>query len=180
MLGVLPGFRGRGVGLALKRAQRDAARAAGIRRISWTFDQLQARNARLNLRLLGAIGMEFLPNLYGVTSSALHHGLPTHRRLVDWRLQAAPPEPGNDELPDVPQLGSDPEGALGHGRLLLELPRDFGSLARVDPEAAASSHARVCRALELALRQGYQAVDLILPREPPESAFYVLERSLRS
>jgi predicted GNAT superfamily acetyltransferase len=186
MLAVLPGFRGRGVGLALKRAQREAARAAGIRRISWTFDPLQARNARLNLRRLGAVGEEFLPNLYGVTSSALHHGLPTHRLLVNWRLEAAPPDrgsaPGNDELPDLLRLGADPERALGRGarRLLVELPRDFGSLARVDPGAAASWHARVCRALELALRQGYRAVDLILPREPPESAFYVLERGLRS
>jgi len=186
MLGVLPRYRGRGVGLALKRAQREAAIAAGIRRISWTFDPLQARNARLNLRRLGAIAEEFLPNLYGVTSSALHHGLPTHRLLVNWHLDAAPApvseDPGEEELPDLPRLGNAPEGALSSGnrRLLVELPRDLDTLARTDPEAAASWHGRVCRALELGLQRGYRAIDLILARRFPDSAFYVLERDLRS
>ena len=42
---------------------------------TWTYDPLQSRNAHLNLRRLGAVAAEFLPNFYGVTTSALHHGI---------------------------------------------------------------------------------------------------------
>lgn len=55
MLAVLPAWRGRGIGLALKRHQRDALLERGVTRVCWTFDPLEARNAYLNLGRLGAI-----------------------------------------------------------------------------------------------------------------------------
>src|SRR5262245_23283846 len=88
MLAVLPEHQKRGVGVRLKWAQRDAALAQGVSLITWTFDPLQARNAHLNLRRLGATALEFLPDFYGITTSALHHGLPTDRLLVRWDLNA--------------------------------------------------------------------------------------------
>jgi len=41
------------------------------------------------LNRLGAICREYLPNLYGVTTSPLHRGLATDRLLVEWRLDSA-------------------------------------------------------------------------------------------
>jgi len=76
------------VGVRLKLAQREEALARGVDLITWTFDPLQARNAQLNLRRLGARATEFLENLYGITSSALHYGLPTDRLLVRWELRS--------------------------------------------------------------------------------------------
>src|SRR5258708_23903853 len=49
---------------------------------SWTFDPLELRNAHFNLNRLGAICRRYLPNLYGVTTSPLHRGLPTDRLVV--------------------------------------------------------------------------------------------------
>ena len=88
MLAVRPAYRGAGVGQALKWAQRDHALRAGVTRITWTFDPMQAGNAHLNLELLGATAAEYLPNFYGVTTSALHHGLKTDRLLADWDLES--------------------------------------------------------------------------------------------
>ena len=89
MTGVVSGYRDKGVGRMLKLFQRDEALSRGIRLIQWTFDPLELRNAHFNLNRLGAICREYLPNLYGVTTSPLHRGLATDRLLVEWRLDSA-------------------------------------------------------------------------------------------
>lgn len=88
MTGVLGGYRDRGVGRALKLFQREEALGRGIRLIVWTFDPLEMRNAHFNLNRLGAISRKYLPNLYGVTTSPLHLGLPTDRLWAEWQLDS--------------------------------------------------------------------------------------------
>ena len=88
-VGVIEEYRAQGIGRSLKLAQRTAALAGGVRTIEWTFDPLQAGNAAFNLTALGAIARTYLPNLYGITSSPLHAGLPTDRLLVEWELDSA-------------------------------------------------------------------------------------------
>ena len=70
MLAVLPDWQQRGVGVRLKWAQREEALRRGVTLITWTFDPLQARNAHLNLRRLGAVATEFIENMYGITSAS--------------------------------------------------------------------------------------------------------------
>ena len=89
MTGVVGSYRDKGVGRMLKLFQRDEALSRGIRLVQWTFDPLELRNAHFNLNRLGAICREYLPNLYGVTTSPLHRGLATDRLLVEWRLDSA-------------------------------------------------------------------------------------------
>ena len=102
MLGVLPQYRDRGIGEELKRRQRDFVLAQGITLMTWTFDPLQSRNARLNLRKLGAICRTYARNLYGTMSDRLNAGIPSDRFEVEWflasrhveaRLARAEPEP---------------------------------------------------------------------------------------
>src|SRR5262245_20817677 len=69
MLAVLPEYQKRGLGLRLKWAQRTDAMARGLTLITWTFDPLQAVNAHLNLRRLGATATEFHENFYGITGA---------------------------------------------------------------------------------------------------------------
>ena len=88
MTGVHGDYRDRGVGRMLKLFQREEALGREIRLIQWTFDPLELRNAHFNLNRLGAICREYLPNLYGVTTSPLHRGLATDRLLVEWRLDS--------------------------------------------------------------------------------------------
>src|SRR5882762_2358381 len=89
MTGVHANYRDRGVGRMLKLFQRDEALSRDIRLIEWTFDPLEMRNAHFNLNRLGAICRRYLPNLYGVTTSPLHRGLPTDRLLMEWHLDSA-------------------------------------------------------------------------------------------
>src|SRR5215468_2642167 len=88
MTGVLSEYRDRGVGRMLKLHQRDDALGRGIRLIQWTFDPLEMRNAHFNLNRLGVICRRYLPNLYGLTTSPLHRGLPTDRLVAEWWLSS--------------------------------------------------------------------------------------------
>jgi predicted GNAT superfamily acetyltransferase len=88
MLAVLPGFRGRGLGEALKLEQRHRALAQGTDLIEWTFDPLQAANAHLNFVGLGAIAAEFLVDAYGPLTGPLHRGTPTDRLIAEWWIRS--------------------------------------------------------------------------------------------
>ncbi len=84
MLGVTGEYRDRGVGRMLKLAQRREALSRGVALIEWTFDPLEIKNAFFNLERLGAVVRRYVLNQYGITSSALHGGLPTDRCVAEW------------------------------------------------------------------------------------------------
>jgi predicted GNAT superfamily acetyltransferase len=88
MTGVLPSHRDRHIGRQLKLFQREDALRRDIRRIEWTFDPLETKNAHFNLNRLGAISRRYIANFYGITTSPLHRGMPTDRLLVEWRLDS--------------------------------------------------------------------------------------------
>lgn len=89
MTGVRDMYRNRGVGRMLKLFQRDEALGRGLRLIMWTFDPLEIRNAHFNLNRLGALCREYHENLYGITTSPLHRGIPTDRLVAEWHLDSA-------------------------------------------------------------------------------------------
>jgi predicted GNAT superfamily acetyltransferase len=86
--GVSNEYRDRGVGRMLKLFQREEALAREIRTVEWTFDPLEVKNAHFNLNRLGAICRRYIPNLYGVTTSPLHRGIPTDRLVAEWQLDS--------------------------------------------------------------------------------------------
>ncbi|HEY1580352.1 MAG TPA: GNAT family N-acetyltransferase [Terracidiphilus sp.] len=88
MLAVRERYRDRGVGAQLKLEQRREALSRGIRRMEWTFDPLEIKNAHLNIYKLGAIVRNYLVNFYGVSSSRLQGGLPTDRLVAEWYLDS--------------------------------------------------------------------------------------------
>src|SRR5262245_25065302 len=63
-LAVEPAWRGRGVGRALKLAQRERALRSGVTRIRWTADPLSAPALGLYLSGLGARLVAYKPELY--------------------------------------------------------------------------------------------------------------------
>src|SRR5215472_2510272 len=117
MTGVLGDYRDRGVGRMLKLLQREEALNRGIRLIQWTFDPLELRNAHFNLNRLGAICREYIPNLYGLTTSPLHRGLATDRLFVEWRLDSA------RAVAAIGNLAKDPAEAPAIIELPVELER---------------------------------------------------------
>ncbi|HJP90804.1 MAG TPA: hypothetical protein VJ875_02545 [Pyrinomonadaceae bacterium] len=87
MLGIVMEYRSHNLGFLLKRAQREEALKLGVKRITWTFDPLQSRNAHLNFAKLGVISDRYYVDYYGVTSSFLHR-FGTDRLWVTWLLES--------------------------------------------------------------------------------------------
>src|SRR5438105_5048168 len=90
MLAVLPDARRSGVGYALKLAQRAWALDAGVSLARWTFDPLQARNARFNLVKLGAQADRFHRHFYGEMEDDLNRGDRSDRLEARWDLTREP------------------------------------------------------------------------------------------
>jgi len=195
MLAVLPAWRGRGLGLQLKWAQREAALARGLGAVTWTFDPMRAANARLNLRRLGAVARDYLPDLYGRTSSALHHGLATDRLLARWELTSPrvrrlaagrdAPRPPLDapclneiRVRDGLPASSAPRLEPAAQRVRLEVPADWDAVCGSDPGLAREWQAHVRAGLEAAFARGYTAVDVVAAASASTVA-YVLERLTR-
>ena len=88
MLAVKSGYHNRGLGAKLKFFQRQDALSRSIRRMEWTFDPLEIKNAFLNIHKLGAIIRRYYPDFYGVSSSRLQGGLPTDRLVAEWYLDS--------------------------------------------------------------------------------------------
>lgn len=88
MLAVEAAYRNRGIGRRLKLFQREEALARGIRRMEWTFDPLEIKNAYLNISRLGVIVRRYSSNMYGVSSSRLQAMLPTDRLHAEWWMES--------------------------------------------------------------------------------------------
>lgn len=148
MLAVRPAFRASGLGTKLKWAQRDRALAAGIHLITWTFDPMQAKNAHLNLNLLGATCGEYVRNFYGITTASLHHGLPTDRLVAEWDLRS-------DRVAKLASGGSPKTiDAERHVRV----PEDWNGLVSANDAEARREKTRVAGELEAAFRDGARAI----------------------
>ena len=102
MTALLPDYQGKGIGYELKMRQRQEALDLGYKLIEWTFDPLEARNAHFNIEKLGVICRRYEPNLYGITTSRLHGGLPTDRLVAEWFLDQPRFEGGIDAEIEVP------------------------------------------------------------------------------
>lgn len=133
MVAVRARARGRGVGRALKWDQRAWSLARGLGWISWTFDPLQARNANLNLRHLGAVGAEYLVDFYGPMGGPLGGGQPTDRLLAVWQLgsERVTGLAAGARYPDPPAFATAPLllGAGPGGRLAEPEPREVDRAA---------------------------------------------------
>jgi chorismate synthase len=112
-LAVCREYRDRGLGTRLKRYQREVLLGRGIRRMHWTFDPLQGRNAHVNFGKLGIVSREYAGDMYGETGSSLHRGVGTDRLVATWemdsarvegRLRGTDPPPGWVEIRDAPRV----------------------------------------------------------------------------
>jgi predicted GNAT superfamily acetyltransferase len=161
MTGVQADYRDRGVGRMLKLFQRDEALSRGIRLIEWTFDPLELRNAHFNLNRLGAICREYLPNLYGTTTSPLHRGLATDRLLVEWHLDSA------RVVAAIQNLVKDTVEAPA----MIELPSELEHWQRENGPAVKKVQARMREEFTKWFAKGYAAVAL---RTGAENRAYLL------
>ena len=166
MLAVAPEHRGRGIGYRLKLHQRTLLLDRGVERVRWTFDPLEARNAHLNLRRLGATAAEYRRDVYGTSDSPLHAGIGTDRLVAEWAIASERVEARlqGGEIPDP-----------GPDVVRVAIPSDIQALKTADLARAVEWRKDVRAALERAFEEGYTAVDL---ERDGEVARYVLARGL--
>ncbi len=88
MMAVLPDYQGQGIGRRLKWFQRDWCLSEGYNWVSWTFDPLQAKNAKLNFEYFGVFANHYKVNVYGEMRDDLNRGMESDRLLAWWDLQA--------------------------------------------------------------------------------------------
>ncbi len=88
MLGFLSEYRGKGLGTAVKKLQREEALARGVDLIIWTYDPLLLSNAWINIVKMGVIVREYRPNYYGVGTFNYNRGVETDRFIVEWHLKS--------------------------------------------------------------------------------------------
>ena len=86
MTAVLDKYRDRGVGYLIKIDQWHWAKKNNYKEITWTFDPLVRRNAKLNLLKLGADIASYHPNFYGDMPDALNAGDESDRVFASWKV----------------------------------------------------------------------------------------------
>jgi len=164
-LGVVPEFRGAGVGIALKHAQREDALQLGYELVSWTFDPLEARNAYINLHRLGCIARLYDRNHYGEMEDELNRGLPSDRFEAEWWLRRPTSIPAGGQPIVILRMGADgtPVRDLADLRpgatALIHVPLDFQAVKRSSLALALRWRLESRAAFEAALSAGLVAVD---------------------
>ena len=111
MAAVMSSHRDKGIGYLLKIDQWNWAKKKKYSHLSWTFDPLVRRNAKLNIAKLGVDISAYHPNFYGDMPDALNAGDESDRLMVSWRTDVdslkareliRSPEP-DDILIEIPE-----------------------------------------------------------------------------
>ena len=95
MTAVLDNFRDKGIGYTLKVDQYKWAKQNNYKEITWTFDPLVARNAKLNILKLGVDISAYYPNFYGDMPDELNAGDESDRVMASLKVVFDSPTPRN-------------------------------------------------------------------------------------
>jgi len=199
MAGVHPDYRDIGLGFKLKRAQWQMVRKEGIDRITWTYDPLQSRNAKLNVTKLGGVCNTYYPNYYGELRDQLNVGLPTDRFQVDWWVNSSRVKRRLSQSPrinlDLAHYISAETARLNETQLnesglitprqfeipnslatllLLEIPSDFQTIKTADPALALEWRQHTRTLFQELFAVGYLVTDFVFLPGKQSRSYYVL------
>ncbi|HEX4354062.1 MAG TPA: hypothetical protein VHZ95_14135, partial [Polyangiales bacterium] len=180
-------------GRRLKEYQRNAVRELGGEVIYWTYDPLVARNAHLNFNRLGARVAEYVEDMYGITDSVLHGGIPTDRFVVAWptrddEIDEHLAESGrvlaSSDCRDAPIVNADwIDGAVGASILphclRVEVPGDGEALLVSSSDDARRWRHSVRQSLQWCLRAGYSVVAFDID-EQSAHGYYLMTKTTRA
>lgn len=197
MTAVRPPYQNHHVGFRLKAFQREEVLKQGLPQIRWTFDPLQSKNARLNVRRLGARPDLYHVHYYGTMGSELNRGLESDRLRVTWtltdpqvetRMAGQLPTPEADlarwkesqalvetSVGDtglrVPTTVNEPSRPKGH----LEIPFDLQAIRSHEAATLRTWRHAVRDAFRAAFDMGYTVDDFaVLNLEHERRSFYFL------
>ena len=157
MTAFIDSHRDQGLGTAVKMHQWAWAKERGYKSITWTFDPLVRRNARLNILKLGADLISYQSNFYGNMADELNSGDESDRIMVRWDTTSEIPAP-RQEIIDPP-----------YDAELIALPQDIVAIRQSDPEKSQEYRLQVREAFLHAFSEGKKVVGFSAHNE------YVLE-----
>jgi len=176
IVGVLPAYQGRDIGLKLKLAQRATLIRHGQTDImTWTYDPLQIVNGSFNIHRLGGTSTTYKRDVYGEMTDQLNAGAPSDRLQVDWVLQStrvqthlagnyplwqageiATPVHVRDNMPQLDQM------PVWDGRAVaIPLPEQLALLRTHDVRRLQAWRQMQRSTFEAAFAAGYQVVDCV-------------------
>ena len=174
MTGVTHQDKYRGVGEALKLAQKEWAGTHGYDLIAWTYDPLMALNAHFNINKLGAVVRTYLRNFYGSMEDALNFGLPTDRFVAEWWINYTKPKiPSPEVFLNSPEAFGKVDMDFKNDCIGLYIPKDFVSMKRNDKDSALNVRMSLRSALEKAFKNKYDVVDF-----NKNGGYYVLWKNM--
>ena len=146
MTAVMENHRDKGIGFLLKIDQWHWARKNDYKEITWTFDPLVKRNAKLNLLKLGADVSAYYPNFYGEMPDALNAGDESDRLLASWKVQGDAPISRQEII------------AVESTDILIEIPEDIVAIRESDLAENLRWRHKVCEQFTEALDKGGQVI----------------------
>ncbi len=200
MTAVRPPYQNHHVGFRLKAFQREEVLRQGLALARWTFDPLQSKNARLNVRRLGARPDQYHVHYYGTMGSELNRGMESDRVRVTWaltepdveaRMAGQLPTPEKDLARwkesqalietsvgeaglRVPTTVSEPSRPTAH----LEIPFDLQAIRSHETATLRTWRHATRDAFRAAFDMGYRVDDFaVLPLEHERRSFYFLSAS---
>ena len=120
MTAVMRAHRDKGIGYLLKIDQWHWAKKNDYEEITWTFDPLVKRNAKLNLLKLGADISAYYPDFYGDMPDALNAGDVSDRLIASWKVKGSEPIPRKEIITAEPN------------DILIEIPEDIVAIRERD------------------------------------------------
>jgi predicted GNAT superfamily acetyltransferase len=197
-MGVLRSLQGKGIGLKLKLAQREATLAQGIDTIVWTYDPLEGKNATLNIEKLGGFVRTYIRDAYGRVDNPLQAGLATDRFMVEWPLNSERtlahlrgdiPRPTTAELENIYRpvnyanwastlprpIAADLD--LDEPVLLVHVPANLHAIRRKDLKIAAGWRNTTRVIFESYFKRGYAVTSFASDRDLQTPNIYKLEKT---
>ena len=161
MSAVLVDYRDRGIGALMKRHQLTWAYEHKIPFITWTFDPLVKRNAKLNILKLGVEVASYHPNFYGVMPDLINAGDDSDRLMAKWVV--GPTSPNEKSL-----TTTIPDSAI-----TISVPEDIVKLRETNLAEAKSARVRVREEFLTAFKDGYKVMGF------SDQAGYVLTKGAK-
>lgn len=200
ILGIHPDLQHRGFGLKFKQEHYKKALAAGVKKVTWTYDPLLGPNASLNIAKLGGIARKYNLDVYGnlMGGSDLVSGIPSDRFWLEWYITTdrvaekmgdkisvkenvipVPLNTANEVIGAEPvsqrMKSFDPDPSSN--RILLEMPSDFQAIYDTNRDAALDWRLKTRNMFLEYFKAGYIVVDFF--KEPTGNTrrnFYVLDK----
>lgn len=175
MLGIHPDYRSKGLGEQIKQYQRQVAIEKGYKRMQWTFDPLETRNAYLNLTKLNGVCYVYVENCYGEMKDGLNKGLPSDRFELHWHVTSSYVKekqiPNIEHKVAINQIVFNKEN-MPIFRLheditddapayTMDVPKDFQRLKAMNQQVAMDWRLQTRKQFQQLFNAGYAAVRLI-------------------